>query len=271
MLLKSGSSGDDVKRLQTRLGLEPDGSFGPLTESRVKQWQADNNLEPDGKIGDISWSKMFPELSQTDSVIPQSIFKLESLRSHIPVEVIKQIPETATKFNISKVLRLAHFLAQCTHESTGFTHLYENLNYSVDGLKANFSKYFPDNAYTSYAHNQVMIGSRVYANRNGNGDEASEEGYKYRGRGYLQLTGKNNYSSFAQFIGLDTAANPDLVATRYPMASAAFFFNLNNIWPVCDKGESDEIVTAVTKRVNGGKKGLVERIKYFNEYYNLLK
>jgi putative chitinase len=105
----------------------------------------------------------------------------------------------------------------------------------------------------------------------GNGDEASKDGFKFRGRGYIQLTGKDNYKNFAKFIGEDTIENPDLVATKYPLASAAFFFDSNKLWSICDKGSDDITVTAVTKRVNGGTIGLPDRIKHFKEYYNLLK
>jgi putative chitinase len=168
-------------------------------------------------------------------------------------------------------LRLAHFLSQCGHESGGFKAVSENLNYSADGLKRTFGKYFPGNLAESYAKQPEKIASRVYANRMSNGDEASKEGYKFRGRGYIQLTGKGNYTSFTKFIGEDCVANPDLVATKYPLASAAFFFDSNKLWSICDKGADDATVTAVTKRVNGGTIGLADRIKHFKEYYNLLK
>jgi putative chitinase len=105
----------------------------------------------------------------------------------------------------------------------------------------------------------------------GNGAEASGEGWKFRGRGYIQLTGKDNYTKFDKTVDEDILANPDLVATKYPLASAAFFFNSNNLWTICDKGADESAVTAVTKRVNGGTIGLADRIKHFNEYYNLLK
>ena len=272
MLLKIGSFGDDVKKLQTKLGLTPDGSFGPNTEAAVKEWQSQNNLDPDGIVGDISWGLLFPDAEQSASlVIPPSIFKLENLVGHIPDPVIVQIPETADKFNISNVLRLTHFLAQCAHESGGFTINDENLNYSAKGLRKNFGKYFPDDLSESYAHDPVRIASRVYANRMGNGDEASGDGYKYRGRGYIQLTGKDNYTRFATYIGADTVADPDLVATKYPLSSAAFFFDSNNLWTICDQGDTEDIVTAVTKRVNGGTIGLAERLQHFNDYYQLLK
>jgi putative chitinase len=271
MLLKIGSTGEDVKALQTKLGLEPDGSFGPATEVKVKEWQANNDLDPDGLFGDKSWAIMFPGAEQVDVVLSQGDFKLENLKGHIPDAVLAQIPDTSVKFHINSVLRLAHFLAQCNHESTGFKDVFEKLNYSEEGLQKTFGKYFPNRDYAAYAHKPVAIASRVYGNKNGNGDEASGEGYKFRGRGYLQLTGKNNYAGFAKFVGEDTVANPDLVATKYPLASAAFFFNVNGLWPLCDRGSSEADITAVTKRVNAGTNGLPERIKYFNEFYSLLK
>jgi len=144
------------------------------------------------------------------------------------------------------------------------------LNYSADGLKKIFPKYFPGALNESYARNPQKIANRVYSSRMGNGDEASGEGFKFRGRGYIQLTGKSNYSSFDKFVDDDILANPDLVATKYPLMSAAFFFNNNNLWAICDRGADVATVTAVTKRVNGGTIGLEDRIKHFKEFYSLL-
>ena len=266
MLLKNGSSGEDVKKLQTKLGLTADGSFGPNTEAKVKAWQTANGLTADGIVGDGTWTKMFGAAP----AIPASAFKLEKLKGHVPDSVIAQIPDTAAKFGITNKLRLAHFLAQCGHESNNFKAVTENLNYSADGLKKIFPKYFPGNLNEMYARNPEKIASRVYASRMGNGDEASREGFKFRGRGFIQLTGKSNYTNFTKFIGEDCVGNPELVATKYPLASAAFFFNSNGLWSICDKGADDATVTAVTKRVNGGTIGLADRIKHFKEYYSLL-
>ena len=274
MLLKNGSKGDDVKRLQTKLGLTADGAFGPGTEKAVKQWQSTNGLTADGIVGDGTWSKMFgsAQVIKEDVVIPSGgSLNIKKLKGHIPDAVIAQIPETAKKFNITNNLRLAHFLAQCGHESGGFKAVSENLNYSADGLKKIFGKYFPGNLNESYARQPEKIAARVYASRMGNGDETTKEGFKFRGRGYIQLTGKSNYTNFTKFIGEDCISNPDLVATKYPLASAAFFFDSNKLWSICDKGSDDATVTAVTKRVNGGTIGLPDRIKHFKEYYNLLK
>jgi len=194
---------------------------------------------------------------------------LEKLKGHVPDAVIAQIPDTAAKFNITTNLRLAHFLAQCGHESGGFKAINENLNYGAKGLLGVFPKYFNAASAAQYERKPEMIASKVYANRMGNGDEASKEGWKFRGRGYIQLTGKSNYTNFTKFIGEDCIANPDLVATKYPLASA-FFFNSNNLWAICDKGADDATVTAVTKRVNGGTIGLADRIKHFKEFYAAL-
>ncbi len=278
MILKVGSEGADVKKLQEKLGVESIGKFGPKTEAAVKAWQKANGLKDDGIVGDATWSKLFGEEKPKSEVIKEDVviapvgsLNIEKLKGHIPEAVLVQIPETAKKFNITNNLRLAHFLAQCGHESGNFKAVSENLNYSADGLKKIFGKYFPGNLNESYARQPEKIAARVYASRMGNGDEASKEGFKFRGRGYIQLTGKNNYTNFSKFIGEDCVANPDLVATKYPLASAAFFFDSNKLWSICDKGADDATVTAVTKRVNGGTIGLPDRIKHFKEYYNLLK
>ena len=266
MILKIGSVGEDVKKLQSKLGLTQDGKFGPGTESAVKKWQTSNGLTPDGVVGDHTWSKMFDQAS----AVLKTQLNLEPLRGHVPDSVISQIPEVAEKFGITTNLRLAHFLAQCGHESGGFKAVSENLNYSAAGLQKTFPKYFPGNLSDLYAKQPEKIANRVYSSRMGNGDEGSGEGFKFRGRGYIQLTGKSNYQKFGQFIGEDLTVNPDLVATKYPLASAAFFFQSNGLWSICDKGADEATVTAVTKRVNGGTLGLPDRIKHFNEYYKLL-
>jgi putative chitinase len=275
MLLKVGSKGTDVTELQKKLGLTADGSFGPKTEAAVKSWQTKNGLTPDGVItsANKSWDLMFgTNLIKEDVVIAKvEGLNIDKLKGHIPDNVLSQIPETAQKFNITTNLRLAHFLAQCAHESGGFKAVSENLNYSADGLRKIFGKYFPSTLAESYARQPEKIASRVYADRMGNGNEMSKEGYKFRGRGYIQLTGKNNYSNFSKFIGEDCTSNPDLVATKYPLASAGFFFDSNKLWSICDKGADDAAVTSVTKRVNGGTHGLADRLEKFKKYYNLLK
>ena len=196
---------------------------------------------------------------------------LDKLKGHVPDTVIAQIPGVMEKFEINTPLRLAHFLAQTGHESGGFKAVTENLNYSVNGLMSIFKKYFPTEALASaYARQPQKIANKVYASRMGNGIESSGEGFKFRGRGYIQLTGKENYTAFDKTVEEDILTMPDLVATKYPLLSAAWFFYKNGLHKIADEGATDAVVTKVTKRVNGGTIGLADRIKHFNEYNNLL-
>ena len=276
MILKKGDNNDLVKKLQVRLGVEAVGNFGPKTEEAVKKYQAANGLAADGIVGDGTWSKLFPPVtpiavSAPVVAIPSSSFKLDKLKGHIPDSVIAAIPDTAAKFNITNVLRLAHFLAQAGHESGQFKATSENLNYSSKGLLGIFPRYFTPALAESYARQPQKIANRVYGGRMGNGVEATGDGFKFRGRGYIQLTGKDNYTQFDKTVPEDILANPDLVSGKYALMSAAWFFDKNKLWAICDKGADQATVTAVTKRVNGGTIGLPDRIKHFNEYYNLLK
>ena len=195
---------------------------------------------------------------------------VDKLKGHIPDGVIAQIPKVVEKFEINTALRLAHFLAQCGHESGGFKVTTENLNYGAAGLQSIFKKYFTAESAKEYERKPEKIANIVYANRMGNGNQASGEGYKFRGRAFIQLTGKDNYAAFDKTVEDDILANPDLVATKYPLLSAAWFFHKNGLHKIADEGATDVVVTKVTKRVNGGTIGLPDRIKHFNEYNNLL-
>ena len=157
--------------------------------------------------------------------------------------------------------RAAHFFAQTAHESGNFKAFSENLNYSAQGLRNIFRKYFPTDALANqYARKPQAIANRVYANRMGNGDEASGEGFAFRGRGSLQLTGKFNYQAFSDYIGRpDVMTNPDLVATELAFESALWFFDKNKLWSICDQGINDAAILALTKRINGGTHGLDDR------------
>jgi putative chitinase len=197
---------------------------------------------------------------------------INKLKGHIPDTVIAQLPDTIAKFELNTSLRLAHFLAQAGHESGGFKLVNENLNYSAKGLLGVFKKYFPDGTKAAlYERKPEKIANLVYGGRMGNGPEASGEGWKFRGRGYIQLTGKDNYKAFDAMVAESIVDNPDLVATKYPLLSAAWFFHKNGLHKIADQGATDAVVTSVTKRVNGGTIGLADRIKHFKEYYNLLK
>jgi putative chitinase len=164
----------------------------------------------------------------------------------------------------------AHFFGQCAHESGGFNVFSENLNYSDKGLNGIFKKYFPTIASTAgYARKPEKIANKVYANRMGNGPEASGDGWKYRGRGPIQLTGKANYTAFAADIGRhDVLTNPDLVVGELAFESALWFFRKNGLLAVADKGVTDAVITQITKRVNGGTHGLDDRLKKTKQYAN---
>jgi putative chitinase len=239
MLLKVGSQGETIVKLQTKLGINNDGVFGPGTEKAVKSWQQANGLIADGIVGNVTWAKLFGEAPAF--VIPDSDFNLEALRGNVPDTVIAQIPATAAKFGISNNLRLAHFLSQCAHESGNFKWVFE------------------------------FASGTAYEGRKDLGNTEPGDGVRFKGRGYIQLTGRSNYKRFSTFCGEDCVANPDLVASKYPMMSAAYFFNSNKLWAICDKGSDAATVLAVTKRVNGGTNGLADRQKFFTKYWALLK
>jgi len=240
MLLKVGSTGADVKKLQEKLNLKSDGSFGPGTEKAVKEWQSSNGLTSDGIVGDGTWSKMFDSKPQPEVIVSSEGLSLEKLKGHVPSNVLSQIPETAKKFGITNNLRLAHFLSQCAHESGNFKWVVE------------------------------FASGKAYEGRKDLGNTETGDGVRFKGRGYIQLTGRSNYSKFSKFCGEDCVSNPDLVSNKYPMMSAAYFFNSIKLWETCDKGSSDEVVKLVTKRVNGGYNGLEERQKKFDEFWKLL-
>ena len=277
MLLHVGSRGDEVKKLQEKLGLKADGIFGAGTEKAVKTWQAAHDLTADGIVGSTTWGTMFADAPAGEQAlagdtvhVEVASVQLDNVVGHVPEAVLSQISECIEKFQINSALRLAHFLSQCAHESGGFKVKEENLNYSAEGLKRTFPKYFPGNLAESYARQPEKIASRVYGGRMGNGDEASQEGYTFRGRGYIQLTGKDNYRAFAQTVEDNIMNDPDLVASKYPLLSAAWFWHARALNASADKGASDAVVTEVTKKVNGGTMGLEERIKHFKVFYALL-
>ena len=168
--------------------------------------------------------------------------------------------------------RAAHFFAQTGHETGDFKVYNENLNYSAQGLQGIFGKYFPGNLEESYARQPEKIANRVYASRMGNGDEASGDGWKFRGRGAIQLTGKDNYTQFSKHINKpEILTNPDIVSTDYSFESALFFFDKNKLWSICDQGVNEATILALTKRVNGGTHGLEDRKAKTLKFYGYVK
>ena len=196
---------------------------------------------------------------------------ISKLKGQIPDSVYGEIQSVIDKFEMNTPTRLTHFLGQCAHESGNFKLTSENLNYSTKGLITTFPKYFKQPGLAeAYARNPERIASRVYADRMGNGPEGTHEGWKFRGRGYIQLTGKSNYSSFDKFVNEDIVSNPDLVAKKYPLLSAAWFFHKNKLNTISDKGLTETVILELTKRINGGTKGLQDRIKYTIKFGKIL-
>ena len=174
-------------------------------------------------------------------------------------------------YEINTPQRIAAFIAQCSHESGGFMVLQENLNYRPATLRKIFPKYFPNdeiaNQYCSRPNKQEAIANRVYASRMGNGDEASGDGYRYRGRGLTQLTGKDNYTFFAGSLGISVEEAAEYMGTFEGAAqSACWFWETNNLNQWADKGD----ILTLTKRINGGTIGLEDRIKHYNHALHVL-
>lgn len=191
---------------------------------------------------------------------------ISKLKALIPESVYEQLPAVIERYHINTNQRIAHFLAQCAHESLEFQKVYENLNYSGARLLEIFPRYFDAQQRIDYAHKAERIANRVYANRMGNGDEFSGDGFKFRGRGYLQLTGRSNYEKFDLEITESIVASPDLVATRYPLFSAAWYWNEKALNIFADAND----IKTITRKINGGLNGFDDRVKHFDRYYGAL-
>lgn len=207
---------------------------------------------------------------------------LQKLNGHVPPNVLAELPLIIDRYHCNTALRLAHFLSQTHHESAGFTRAVENLNYTnIERIVAIF-RHDVDRDHNGtisdaelqqakkYVGKPEALANFVYANQNGNGNEQSGDGWKHRGMGYIQTTGKKNQQQFFASIGLPIDSNPMLITMTYPLTSAGWFFDSNRLWKWCDVGAGNQAVFDVTKRVNGGTNGLAERLKLFNHYYALL-
>jgi putative chitinase len=194
----------------------------------------------------------------------------DKLKGLVPQTLIDDM----VSHEINTPLRAAHFLAQAAHESGGFKFKSENLNYSKESLLKVFPKYFTAASAEGYHRQPEKIASRVYANRMGNGDEASKDGWKYKGRGYIQLTGKDNYKAFSEWAKEPTIlSNPDQVADdKYAGLSAIWFWNKNGLSKIADADNlrDDKTLIKITSRVNGGTHGLADRLERFNDYKKIL-
>jgi predicted chitinase len=185
------------------------------------------------------------------------------------VQYIDDLEKLLPKYGIAaSKTRLAHFFSQILHESGSMHFVTENLNYSARALRLVFNRYFQtDSEAEEYARQPEKIANRVYARRMGNGAESSGDGWRYRGRGFIQLTGKNNYKAFAGWIGDDrVVTQPEIVATDYAVHSAVFFWDKNGLNAVADRDD----VKQLTKRINGGDNGLAHRRELLGKANGLL-
>ena len=214
-----------------------------------------------------------PTTEDLEGDIKTFIENLKGKTGLCPESVRLQLPEVAEKFGIDTPLRMSHFLAQIKHESQDFARTEENLYYKAPTLMTTspFNKYFKSlTKAKEYELNPQKIANLGYSNKLGNGSVESGDGYKYRGRGYIQLTGKVNYASFNKYVSDDVIANPDLVATKYPMMSAGHFWTIQKkLNSIADQGATSAAVEAVTRKVNGGTNGIAQRQTYFNGFIAL--
>jgi len=180
---------------------------------------------------------------------------------------IEPLNNACEKFDINNTSRVAMFIAQVGHESGGLNVVHENLNYKAEGLTKIFPKYFRDADPSDYAHQPEKIANRVYANRMGNGDEDSGDGYRYRGRGLIQLTGHDNYQHFADGVGMSLDEAVQYLETPDGAAmSAAWFWNTRHLNDLADAGD----IVGCTKKVNGGTIGLEDRTRHYEKALSLL-
>jgi putative chitinase len=258
-----------VKDLQTRLnklgaGLIADGDFGDKTEIALFKYTGKKIVNNQAELNAIGVAPV----SSTSTGVDYN-----KLSSKVPADVLPSLIEAMKRFEINTVNRVCHFVSQCAHESLGFTFKSENLNYSAEGLRKTFAKYFPDDATAkAYARQPEKIANRVYASRYGNGMETSGDGWRFRGKGYAQLTFKDNYVAFGKAIGEDLTVNPELVATpKYASLSACWFFSSKGLNALADTGSTDDVVKQITLKINGGYNGLADRLARFKDTHSLFQ
>ena len=208
---------------------------------------------------------------------------IDALKTALPPKVFADLPYVIGKYGVlTNRNRLAHFLAQCAHESMNFTRTTENLNYSAEGLLKTFPSRYDAKTAKEHQRKPELIANKVYANRMGNGNSQSGDGYKYRGRGFIHLTGRANYQEFTDWLteqkGLsqpsihtDCVEYPALVSDAYPLTSALWFFTHNNVFTLCDNGIGENTNARVTKAVNGCLNGVDDRYDKLLKSAQLIK
>ncbi|MEQ9262773.1 MAG: peptidoglycan-binding protein [Owenweeksia sp.] len=263
---------DEVFQLQQSLAqlgydINPDGKYGPGTQTAVMTFQRDKDLQADGVAGPATWKALQTKQTQDKKTegfinLPLTLTLLKTImpqgrESRLAMfcpALNRQLPD----YQITSPLRQAHFLAQIAHESAQLNTTIENLNYSAKALRSVFGKYFPsDEMANAYARQPEKIGSRIYADRMGNGNETSTEGWKFRGRGLIQLTGKDNYRRFGQATGSDYIQNPEPVDTDADIAvqAACWYWNIHKLNHYADADD----IRSITRKINGGYNGMDDR------------
>ena len=270
MILKIGSNNEDVEKLQKYLGLNPDGDFGSKTEKAVKDWQTKNGVIADGIVNESVWNKMgFVESSDVYS----------KLKNAIPDRIFNIIKEPFNKYEVNSALRISHFLGQLTHESGDFSIKTESLYYTtpqriVDVWPSRFNldgSNGKKNA-NNYIKNEEKLASAVYEGRMGN--IKANDGFIFRGAGFLQLTGKDAFVGYSKYINKDIEETANLIRTNdsYALDCALWEYCINmKLNKIADTGMSDDIIKKITRVINGGYIGLEDRIKKVNKFYALLK
>lgn len=279
MILKKGSTGEDVKKLQTKLGLTSDGLFGPGTETAVKKWQLDNGLTSDGIVGDGTWEKMFGStVTESAPIVSGGPLDLNKLKGKIPQSIFDILPEAFGKYNINTPLRASHFLGQIAHESGDFTIKTESMNYSTPSRIVDIwpSRFNLDGSGSKkdankYIKNQELLAEAVYGGRMGNNDAG--DGFRFRGGGFLQLTGKEAYQGYAKYLGKTVGETADLLRSenKYAMDAACWEYVVNmKLNTVADQGMNDDVIKVISKKINGGYIGLDDRKLKCKKYYSIL-
>lgn len=277
MLLKNGSNGEDVKKLQSKLGLTADGVFGPGTEAAVKKWQSDNGLTADGIVGDGTWSKMFGSII-TEVVPSNGILDLNKLKGKIPQSIFDILPDAFTKYQINTPLRASHFLGQIAHESGDFTIKTESMNYTTPSRIVDIwpSRFNLDGSggkknANGFIKNQELLAEAVYGGRMGNNNPG--DGFRFRGGGFLQLTGKEAYQGYAKYLNKSVEETADLLRSdnKYALDAACWEYVINKkLNPVADLGMTEQVIVEITRKINGGIIGLDDRRTKVKHYYSIL-
>lgn len=278
MLIKIGSKGDDVKKLQEKLGLPADGIFGKKTEESVKSFQTKNGLIPDGIVGDSTWSKMFGAPEVISEKKSGSGLDLNKLKGKIPNSIFELLEPAFKKYEINTVLRAAHFLGQIAHESGDFTIKTESMNYStpariVEIWPSRFNLDGSNNKKNAnlFIKNQELLAEQVYGGRMGN--DKPGDGFRFRGGGFLQLTGKEAYIGYSRYINRPVEDTADLLRSNdfFALDAALWEYVVNmKLNAVADSGSDEDTIKRITKKINGGYIGLQDRIVKFKKFYGLL-